>query len=157
MAASMDFKVLNSKNLMSCSRQYDPSMKKRPAREVLAARVNELVGPGKKFASAPELAQRALTLGLIEKRDNFTRSINRIRKAEIDPQLNTIEAIADSCDVSITWLLGGLELMRNPVIENAIRVIEEGGPAAEAILINLQALLDVTRRRKDEITLKKQG
>lgn len=119
-------------------------MKKRPAREIIAERLATLVGPGLQFNSAPELAQRALTLGLIANKESFVRTINRIRNAELDPQINTIETIAEAADVELTWLLGMDDTTVVPVLREAAAAIRAGGERAETIIRTLEALVSVT-------------
>lgn len=75
------------------------------ALKILRQRLDDLIGPGKPFKSAPEMAQRASTMGVIDSVPNFTRSINRVRKGATDVQLSTIEAIAKTANVTVSDLL----------------------------------------------------
>jgi hypothetical protein len=119
------------------------------SRDVLATRVNSLIGNGGRFASPAEWAQRALTLGLIDKADSFTRKINRIRNAEVDPMLSTIETLAASASVSIPWLLGldDGKTLSEPALKltKAIAEIDQqGGERAETVFTVINDLLLVT-------------
>ena len=140
----MDIKVSERKTQKSWLRQYDPAMKKKRARDVLAARLKLVFETDDRFRQSPDLAQRAELLGLVPKKDSFTRTINRILNAEIDPQLNTIETIAKAADVEIAWLLGGERFSSNPILREAQEIVSRGGQRAESVLVHLRGIISIT-------------
>lgn len=93
------------------------------AREILAERVNSLIGEGLRFRSPAEWAQRAVTMGLVPDAASFTRQINRIRNAEVNAQLNTLEHLAKSAGVALPWLVGGDQ--NDNLSESARKLIAE--------------------------------
>lgn len=99
----LDLKDLTCKTLKSFSGTYSSSMEN--SKRILAENVESLIGDGKRFRSAPELAARAHLLGLTEKTENLTRNINRIRASQTDPQLSTLEAIAGAAGVRVSDLV----------------------------------------------------
>lgn len=78
----LDAFVSNNKTHMSRYPPYPCDMK--DIKQKLAAATNELIGEGKRFRSARELAQRAHTLGLVPNADSFSRAVARVIKAEHD-------------------------------------------------------------------------
>ncbi|WP_186194449.1 hypothetical protein [Burkholderia gladioli] len=74
-------------------------------RENLKQAVEELIGPGKKFSSGRELAQRAHTRGFVDSAEAFSRSVNRVKNEDNDVQLSTITAIAKTAGISAHLLL----------------------------------------------------
>jgi hypothetical protein len=75
---------------------------------MVARSTASLIGEGRRFRSARELAQRAHTLGYVENADSFARSVARVCKGDHDTQLSTIETIARTANVMLTDLLAGV-------------------------------------------------
>lgn len=109
----LDAFVSNNKTHMSRYPPYPCDMK--DIKQKLAAATNELIGEGKRFRSARELAQRAHTLGLVPNADSFSRAVARVIKAEHDTQISTAETIARTVGMELTDFLSGLTPSPNGV------------------------------------------
>lgn len=70
--------------------------------------VDSLIGPGRRFKSARELAQRAQMLGYVENADSFARSVSRAKTGDHDSQISTISIIAKTAGVDIEQLFAGV-------------------------------------------------
>lgn len=127
---------------MSKQSAYDSAM--NDARKLLTARLDELIGHGKMFKSARELAQRAHTMGLVENVEHFTRTVNRVRKnPDMDVQLKTIEAISGAANTTVADLLAD-EQMRTKLL-----TLEQNLREERARSETLRAALNVLSRRDD--------
>lgn len=80
----------------------------KDAKKKIGIAVSSLIGPGKKFRSARELARRAHTFDATIKPDSFARNVDRARSGQQDTQISTLEAIARAADVSVEAIVAGV-------------------------------------------------
>jgi hypothetical protein len=101
----LDANVAHNKTQMSGQAAYPCGMD--DAKKLMAVATQRLVGEGRRFASARELAQRAHTLGYVENAENFSRTVARVIKGDHDPQMGTIMVIARTAGVELSDFLSG--------------------------------------------------
>ena len=99
----LDTFVPNNKTRMSKHNEYPCDMKS--TREKIVGAIKRLIGEGKPFRSARELAQRAHTLGYIDNVESFARAVSRLRKGDNDPQVGTVDIVARAAGMKLTDLL----------------------------------------------------
>lgn len=109
----LDEFVSYNKTQMSHAAEYACDMK--DTRKLLAEATARLIGDGKKFRSARELAQRAHTMGYIENAASFSRQLTRVMKGDHDTQLSTVETIARTAGVPLSDFLAGEADAGSPV------------------------------------------
>ena len=117
--------------------------------KTLAARVADLLGPGKPFANASALAKRAHTMGLVTNAQHFARSIHRVMTGEVDVQISTIDIIARAANVRVSDLLdndpGKSSAESVKAFEEAIRPERQRAESLSQLVELLLAELDKTR------------
>lgn len=99
----LDAFVAENKTQMSDKREYACDM--NDSRKLLAAATARLIGDGKRFRSARELAQRAHTLGYVDRTDSFSRQVARVLKGEYDAQISTADVIARTAGMGLSDFL----------------------------------------------------
>ena len=127
---------------MSQRQTYSSHMKS--LRELIADRVDSLIGPDRKFRSAREMAQIALNKGYGPNLDSLNRNINRLRKMEMDPQLSTLEAIAAAAGVRVSDLLSPQVIVSEEMreaISLLLNVDSQGGLNRQLMLDTLTLML----------------
>jgi hypothetical protein len=107
-------------------------------RKLIADRVGSLIGEGAKFRSAREMAQTALNKGYGPNLDSLTRNINRLRKAEVDPQLSTLEAISAAAGVRVSDLLSPSVIVSEEMrdIIDMLLVVDSNGGLNRSLILN---------------------
>jgi hypothetical protein len=107
-------------------------------RKLIAERVGSLIGDGAKFRSAREMAQTALNKGYGPNLDSLTRNINRLRKAEVDPQLSTLEAISAAAGVRVSDLLSPSVIVSAEMrdIIDMLLVVDSNGGLNRSLILN---------------------
>ncbi|MGG2046748.1 hypothetical protein [Burkholderia gladioli] len=121
--------------------------------QTLQEKVEALIGPEQRFKSAPELARRAQMLNAVDKADNLTRSINRIRRGH-DPQLSTIFAIARAAETTVAELLSERPDTEMEELIKKLRAIDQKGGLNRELLRNTIRLI-VGAETPDSENLKK--
>jgi hypothetical protein len=108
-------------------------------RKTLADVTGRLIGEGKRFRSARELAQRAHTLGYVENVDSFARNVSRVLKGDHDTQMSTVDAISRAAGLQLSDFLKG----EAPPPENVKSMINEpdGTQTVESINARRTTLL----------------
>lgn len=101
----LDAFVAENKTQMSAHGEYACDMK--DTRTLLAEATARLIGDGRKFRSARELAQRAHTMGYVENAESFSRQVARVLKGEYDSQLSTADTIARTAGIKLSDFLSG--------------------------------------------------
>jgi len=104
-ASILDAFVELNKTQMSDRGDYACDMK--DTRHMLAVATKRLIGPGKPFRSARELAMRAQTRGYVDNAESFARNISRVLKEDHDAQMSTMEAIARTAGLKLSDFLQG--------------------------------------------------
>lgn len=112
-------------------------------KEILRGNIESLIGEGRRFRSARELAQRAETLGLTDKMENLARSISRIRNLEGDTQLSTMEAIAGAAGLQVSDLLqtGPAPSAEMSQLMEGLRKLDARGGIDRILMLNTLGLI----------------
>lgn len=150
--AILDTFVPNNKTRMSIHNEYACDMKS--TREKIAEATKRLIGEGKPFRSARDLAQRAHTLGYIDSVESFARAVSRLRNGDHDPQIGTVEIVARAAGVNLTDFLDGRtqpeENVNSPNKANELPLSGQSEGDRRAILI-AESLTHVSQEMRELI------
>jgi transcriptional regulator with XRE-family HTH domain len=137
---------------MSIHNEYACDMKS--TREKIAEATKRLIGEGKPFRSARDLAQRAHTLGYIDSVESFARAVSRLRNGDHDPQIGTVEIVARAAGVNLTDFLDGRtqpeENVNSPNKANELPLSGQSEGDRRAILI-AESLTHVSQEMRELI------
>lgn len=150
----LDAFVAENKTQMSAMHAYPCDMK--DTRTLLAEATARLIGEGKKFRSARELAQRAHTMGYVENAESFSRQVARVLKGEYDSQLSTADTIARTAGFKLSDFLSDgapKNLPVNPLISGDEKPISiESGRERRANLLS-ESLTQLTAETRELVDL----
>lgn len=131
------------KTHLSDAKTYDGGMD--DMRQKLASATAGLIGDGKRFRSARELAQRAHTLGYVDNADSFARNVARVMKADHDTQMSTVEIIARTAGMKLPDFLSGNINPANSGQDGSLSGELRGGESASLQTLTLTQLTDEMR------------